>query len=162
MDKKGNKGKLNIIDGLILLLLIGIIGTGAVAYRYVTNVGHASDGGKIVQYDIELAGKEKFVVDAIQVGDEVKDSVRGNYLGRIVNIQVLPATQIATNSAEGKFVKALIPDKFDVVITLEANGVVTPNRVSAEGVEIKIGKEMFVKGKGYGSQGFVTGIRFDE
>jgi len=113
--------------------------------------------GKVV-YDFEITNVNKDFVDAITPGDPIRDSNRGNELGTVVSKTSREATMLNEDLINGRYVIAEVPDAYDVVITIEANGNITPANIIVGGAEVKVGKKFFIKGKGYANQGFVTKI----
>ncbi len=161
LDRKGRLfGKINIIDLTIILIIVLI--AGAVYHVYFREDESAQVLAHRIEYDIELAARPETLVEVIAVGDNIWDSVRGHYLGTVVDKQVRPATKVSEDMVKGKYIVAKIPNMYDVIITLEANGRVTPYSILAEGIEVKVGQRIYVKGKGYASPGFIVGLRYDE
>ena len=159
VDNKGKLfGKFNIIDLLIVLFVLLIIGGG---YTYLHKGKSAAAEVKKIQYDIEMQLQSKEFVDMIKKGDEIRDGLRNNYLGKVIDIKPLPAITINENIIEGKYVKAETPGMYDVVVTLEADAVFSPGNITVNSVGIKVGKKLeSVKGKGYASQCYILGIRY--
>lgn len=155
IDEKGRLfGKLNIID-LLIVLLIAAVGTGAYVMFFGRSGGAVQENGKIL-YDFEITNVSKDFVDAINPGDPIRDSTRGNDLGTVVSKAYRKATMLNEDLINGKYVIADVPNAYDVVITIEANANITPTNVIVGGAEVKVGKKFFIKGKGYANQGFVT------
>lgn len=65
---------------------------------------------------LETAGTKKFLADAINIGDEVKDN-NGLTLIKIVDKKVLPATKTVTTST-GRVLETSDPSRKDVYLTL--------------------------------------------
>ncbi|MGE5632711.1 MAG: DUF4330 domain-containing protein [Caulobacteraceae bacterium] len=155
LDKKGRLfGKINIIDLLIVLLVIAVA-AGAYIVLFNGNGKQASESSKVI-YDFEITNVNKDFVDAINPGDPIRDSVRGNDLGTVVSKSAKSATMLNEDLINGRYVIADVPDAYDVTITIEANATITPANVIIGGAEVKVGKKFFIKGKGYANQGFVT------
>jgi len=160
MDKKGRLfGKINIID-LIIVLLIAAIGFGAYGIFFGGKEKQVLQTSKVV-YDFEITNVNKDFVDAINPGDPIRNSVRGNDLGTVVGKAARQATMLNEDLVNGRYVIAEVPNAYDVVITIEANANVTPANIIVGGDEIKVGKKFYIKGKGYANQGFITRISLD-
>ncbi len=161
IDNKGKLfGKVNVIDLAIVLIIILVAGVGYT--MFFAGGKNVDNTNKIVEYDIEITLKTKEYADVIKVGDSIRDSVKGNYLGKVVDVQVLPATKVTEDLENGKFIQAEVPNRYDIVLSLEANGTVTSSNITAEGSEIAVGKRMYIKGKGYASEGYILAIRYEE
>ncbi|SHH48533.1 DUF4330 domain-containing protein [Tepidibacter thalassicus] len=151
--------KINIIDiSIILLVLLVAVG----GYKIISSKNNQNQYENKVYYDVEFKLKDKNLFDYININDTVKDSKTGSYLGKIVDKKIIKSTKITENKEQGRFEKTVIPDKYDILLTVEANGIIGENNIIAEGTEIRVGKLMYIKGKGYASKGFITGIRFEE
>jgi hypothetical protein len=143
IDRKGRLfGKINIVDLLIVLLTIAIVG----------GVYFVFFGGA----DKQVTNVNTDFVDAINIGDPIRDSIRGNELGTLTSKASRPATMLNEDLANGRYVIADVPNSYDVVITIEAKAKITPANIIVGGAEVKVGKKFFIKGKGYANQGFVT------
>lgn len=160
-DNKGRLfGRINIIDFVIILLII-LIAVGGYVFFFGGSDKQVTDTGKVM-YDFEITNVNKDFVDAITPGDPIRDSTRGNELGTVVSKVSRGATMLNEDLINGKYIIAEVPDAYDVVITIEANGNITPANVIVGGAEIKVGKKFFIKGKGYANQGFVTKMTLNE
>ena len=158
-----NKGKLfgliNIIDLSILLIILMLAGFALIR---VSALNKEKAKMTRIEYDVELRENVKDFSFMINKGDEIRDSINGDYLGKVLKKEVKPSTEIIENYEEGKFVEVEIPSLYDVIVTIEANGKVTESEILAEGREIKIGRLMYIKGKGYAGGGYILAIRYDE
>jgi hypothetical protein len=155
MDGKGRLfGKINIVDLLIVLLVISLV-TGVYLVFFGGSDKQVVESSKVV-YDFEITNVNKDFVDAINAGDPIRDSVRGNELGTVVSKASKKATMLNEDLENGRYIIAEVPNAYDVVITIEAQANITPANVIVGGAEVKVGKKFFIKGKGYANQGFVT------
>lgn len=155
IDGKGRLfGKINIVDLLIIVLILSIAG-GAYVMFFGGSEKQVLETSKVV-YDFEITNVNKDFVDAIVSGSPIRDSVRGNDLGRVVSKTSRNATMLNEDLINGRYVIADVPDAYDVVITIEANANITPANIIVGGAEVKVGKKFFIKGKGFANQGFVT------
>jgi|LSQX01.3.fsa_nt_gb hypothetical protein len=157
-----NKGKLfgliNIVDLCILLIIL--LAVGFVGIKAVSGSKERKATTRI-EYDVELRRNTKEFSFMINEGDIIRDSINGDYLGKVLKKELKPSIEMTENSVEGKFVESEMPDLYDVIITIEANGRITESEIIAEDREIKIGRLMYVKGKGYAGGGYILAIRYD-
>ncbi len=157
IDEKGRLfGRVNVIDIAIILIIITV---GFVAAKFIFPDANKEVVTRKIEYDVELLHNTRELAEMIKIGDEIRDSVKGEYLGKIIKTEIRPTTMITANTDEGRFIKAELPNLYDVIITLEASGKETENSIIAEGQEIKVGKRMYVKGKGYAGAGYILGIK---
>lgn len=97
---KQTKYKFNIIDILIILAVIAI---GVVMYYYVSARNEVESASYVdIEYTVELKTVHKDYVDKIHLGDGAVETVRDQQIGEIVNIEVAPAYNVATNMETGE------------------------------------------------------------
>lgn len=157
MDSKGRLfGRISLFD-IIIVLLVVIVAAGVYVKFLSGNGGKAAEVSKI-RYDIEIKNVGKDFVDAINMRDPIRDSVRGNDLGWVAGKNVVPATKMNTDYINGKFVKSSIAGMYDVTVTIEADATIGAKDIIVGGEDIRVGKKMSIKGKGYANTGFVLSI----
>ncbi len=155
LDKKGRLfGLVNLIDLLVIALVI-VVGIGAFWYL---NRGKAEAANKTVIYTVEFRYKKADYAEKVTIGAPVADSVKGFHLGTAESVQTIPDYDIVYNEETGQFVKAEIPDQYRVLLTIRASGTENEREIRAEGQVIKVGGQMYIKGKGFASEGFCVGI----
>lgn len=160
IDKRGRLfGKINILDFLIILFAAAVV-FGAYTFFSGDSSEKVSQSSKL-EYDFEITNVNQDFVDAINEGDPIRDSTRGNFMGRVISKSSRKATMLNEDLINGRYVIAEVPNAYDVVITIEAAATITPTNVIVDGQEIKVGKKFYIKGKGYANQGFVTRMAFD-
>lgn len=161
MSKKASaneKGKLlgiiNIFDLSLILLLIIVIAGGLWYFnRPVENTNNVN-----VFFTVEFTHKNKDFADKIVVGAQVKDSVKGYYLGVVDAVTSEPMYTTAYNQLEKKYETNQIEGLYTVKLTVRANGTESDMDIKAEGQVVKVGKEMFIKGKGFASKGYIIDL----
>lgn len=158
VDKKCRLfGKINILDLIIIIIILfGIY--FLYSYYYGSNKEEITTID--IQYEVEFTLKSTEFVYSIEKGDTIRDSIKGNYLGTVSDVKIRPSTKTVENLEEGIFVEAEVPGSYDAVVTIEGKGRVTDTSIFLEGTEIVVGKKMYLKGKGYASQCFITGISY--
>lgn len=159
LDKKGKLfGLINIIDLAVIILLIVALAAGL----YVYKGSRPSDNLPTtpIEIDIELVvSKEQ--ADAIQIGQTVVDNQKGAILGTIKDMKVTEQVGVFGDSVKGQFVESVVPGKYNVVITLNSEAVVEPDRITISGLEINIGRPAYIK-CGFIGSGFFIGMRIPE
>lgn len=68
-----------------------------------------------------------FVLKHIRVGDLVYQKGSLSPIGKVVRVSVKPATAIATNLHTGELSERVVPDRYNVYLTLTTNGIVSLN-----------------------------------
>lgn len=157
INEKGQVfGVINVLD----LLFLAVIALGLlIGYRYIS--GNAVAGYKSnVYFDVELKSVKQEFADKINIGDEIKDSVKGYYLGKVSNIDIQPEVSTNWDAESQQFVEATSPEDVTVYVEILSNGTVNDDEgfIYAETVPVSVGKEMFIKGKGYAHVGYITKV----
>lgn len=100
MNNKKKKHIFNIIDILIILLVIGI---AMVMYYYMSARNTLASNLEVdVEYVVELKVVDANYVDKIKKGDKVVETVRDQQIGEVMNVEISPAYNIATNAETGE------------------------------------------------------------
>lgn len=134
------KKRLNIIDIAIILFVCAIVAFLAFKFTNSTVLNNNADNTKNVVYTAKIGEIIKSTVDAIPDSGKLYD-VDGVEIGEIVSKKVINAE---TNQvkADGSYVEAINPGKYDVFLEVTAEAV-----VEKEGYFIN-GKKNFGAGSG--------------
>lgn len=160
--EKANKThrRFNLLDILIIIIVVALIGGGWYVYsRYTEGL---NQNKRAVEYQVELKGVDQSFVDAINQGDPLRESVKGNNLGQVASKSVMAASNVNTDFLIGKYVEVPVPDKLDVILNITSEAEVSEKSIVVGGLEIKIGQKIFVKGKGYAKEGYLLNIDIKE
>jgi hypothetical protein len=156
MDNKGRIfGRFNILDLFIIAIIIvlGVGGFYKVKKVNPTNVIKP----KPVELKIIVMEREKFGVDMIKKGDILKEYDTGIVLGEIKDIEVNPAsTEVVTTDGEIKI--AEIPDRYDLLITIDAKAMITENAIMSGNKELRIGNKLVLRTKTYALDSIVLEV----
>ncbi len=132
MDEKGRLfGKISIVDiGVLLLIAVLIVG---VYYKFFM-VDKDQNAAKFdtIEYKVLVEEVRQQSVDAIEIGADIYDVKTNSPMGRITDIEVLPATDQLTK-ADGTMVIAEKPERFNVLITIRVPGIETKYGFRANG-----------------------------
>jgi len=154
MTKQALKPRFNIIDAIVVLILAMIIVFGVWLF------GDAiSDANVYVYFTVEFRNQTQGFEDFIEIGGEVRDSVRNYFLGHIVDIEVLPAHIINFDFENQVYVMETIPDRIDIYLTIRGRGTANDYAIHVEGHLVTIGREMNIRGRGFVNRGFITMLR---
>lgn len=148
------KRKFNIIDILFILMIVLIAFVG---YKFLNRQQTVGETVQVV-FDVEFRNKDLGYADEIEVGMLVSDSVRGGKYGVVQSVIEYPDYIIVFDQKNEEFVNATIPDKYRVKITVAAEGRETEKTIVAGDEIIKVGQEVYIKGKGFASEGFITDL----
>ena len=120
---KEKKLRLNWVDGLIVLVVIGLVaGTWLKFHTFDTTGG--SRNQTAITYKVFLGGVRQYTVDALEAGDILYDSETDREVGVIKEIDIQPATSIIQDT-EGVLHEAESENRFDLYLTVEGQGVVS-------------------------------------
>jgi|GEM_PF-1024297 len=149
-------GKINVLDFIVILIIIFAIAAGL--YYFVNK---NSQGGEktTVYFTVEVEGLTKGFSEIIKPEGSVKDSVKGYYLGVVDSVEPRESVLLELDQYKNEFVESTVDDEETVrIIVRSDNGFETDSKITAEGVEIKVGKEMHIEGKGYVVTGYVVAL----
>ena len=134
-----NKKKVNIIDILIIAaILVGIAG---VVIRFGSGNSRMANAMSKIEYTVEVKGLRDYSVDALQKKGDVWDPKLKKSMGTITNISVKDAVG-EDQLTNGTYVKAPIPERYDVLITIETTGKVSDTAYySSASNELCLGKD---------------------
>ncbi|NMB35065.1 MAG: DUF4330 domain-containing protein [Firmicutes bacterium] len=156
IDEKGRLlGLINIIDlmALLLLIVIALIGINKITGREARH----EPGAATVHLEFLISEIRQQTVDAIQTGDVVIDSTSRQVFGTIKEKRVLPFRKPAP-TANGSFVLADVPERFDVYLDLECSGHDFEDVLRIASHEIRIGTSLVVQTKDYSIEGKVLKV----
>lgn len=114
-------GKVSIIDFFVILIVIVIAAALYVKFNVLdaTNKTAASD---TVAYTVTIYGVRGYTADAIKTGDILFDKNGGaNPVGTVTDIQKVNAKK-ASEKADGTIVMGDYMGRYDVTLTITANG----------------------------------------
>jgi len=145
IDKKGKLfGIINIID-LAVVLIIAVLIVGGI-YRFKQSDTEVISNDQKAVVTIEISEVRQPTVDALDTGDELYHYDRGQYFGKIVDKKVENFRE-PVETDDGKLVSADVPDKFNVILTVEANATNTANAIEIGGEQTRIGTQFRLKNK---------------
>jgi len=146
-----NKHKFNIIDAAVVIVIIGIIAAG------IWFFWSSGDGADINAYFVvEIRDQMPNFFDTIEIGGEIRDSIRNYFLGHVVDAHYQPATMVSFDYMTESFILTVIPERYDVYITIRGTGTENNSVITSNGQAVRVGQEMFLRGTGYAGIGFIT------
>lgn len=149
--------KFGFVDIIIILLVVALL---AVGYKIVSDKeGTSSAAISDVEFTVELSKLDKEVADMICVGDDIYDSLKGGYYGKVVDVKVQKATELFENTDSGSFVISEYPDKYNAYVTIHGTPTsITDGNILFASQKVKVGLEMFLKSKNYVGIGYAVGV----
>lgn len=160
IDEKGKLfGIINIIDLCVLLIIITFISFAV--YKKTSAVPPMPASTETIQIKVEVTDVRDVTVDAITEGEIVYNYDKGEVFGKILEKTVTPVKALYQNQ-EGKLVESIVPNQYDVTITLESTATVTNAKILIGNEEVAIGTTVKMKGKKFLTQGTVLGLTFSD
>ncbi len=154
------KKKFNFVDVLIVLFVLAVAFGGVKLLS--GKEGKVTNAVRDVSFTVEVAKSDKTFADAIKIGDDIYDSKKGGYYGKVTNVEAKPAKTMGANTAEGKYVISEFEGKYDVYITVSGTPTtVTDGNIMFAGQKVKVGNEMFLKSAAYVGYGYAVDVHFD-
>jgi hypothetical protein len=132
--------KFNIIDIIFIIVVVGLI---SVAFLKTSkyNVTKTSSTMNKIEYSLTVRGVRSYTKDAFKVGDTVFDTQTKVIIGTIKDIKV-EDNEVYVESITGKLLKANIPGRYNVTLTIDTDGLETEKAFFADrSVELKVGSE---------------------
>lgn len=128
IDSKGRIfGKINIVDIAVLAIIVLVVFGGIYKLGQLSNV--MEDHTNEIYVTIELEGEGTGLVEAIQEGDILMDSVRGTVFGEVISKKSVVPHQELVIGKDGKVELKNIPGEFDVVLELKSPAMVTEDGI---------------------------------
>lgn len=157
MDTKKKKIKLNLFDGIVILLIL-VIAVGAYFVLQRSN-GENMNTTETTIFTIELTKVPDTLINSVAVGDTFKDNSSEKIYGTVVSYESVPYTALKTDQSTDMFYDKEEPGYVTLRITLETNSVTSDDQIkTSNGLTISTGGSVDVSnGKIYGT-GYIIGI----
>lgn len=158
MDKQGKiKGKFNIIDILVILLIIAMI--IGIAVRFKSSVTTAVKSDVDLEYVVKIESIKECSVNALEKMGKVTDKKSNLDLGEVVNVDYEP-TKYQSTTADGKIVLSEQPERYTVYLTIRTKGKESDNSyVLADSNELSVGSTAQIFTKYIDTTGKVVSIK---
>ena len=151
----------NLFD-LFVLLVIGAV--GALAFILISGNDTIGSGGSpvTVTYRVEIENVSTLVRDSARTNVSVRDGVRKTPLGTITNLTYHNAYFMEGNAETGEVVKATVDNRFNVVLTCQANGVLEGGRVKIGDYTMAVGTAVSLQSTGISGTGYCISLSYEE
>lgn len=160
INKEGKLfGIINIID-LAVIVLISVVVIGG-AFRFKKAAPQVISEGQKALVTVEISEVRQPTVDGIEVGDEFYHYDKGQYFGKIVKKEVENYKE-AVPTSEGKLVLSDVPEKFKLLLSIEASAVNSKDHLSIGGEQIRIGTQYRLKNKNISAFGTVFKVDIEK
>ncbi len=158
MDKNGKiKGKVSIIDILVILLIIVVI--VGVAARYGSKITTAVKSDKQFEYVLSVENVRDYTVTALKKMGRVTDKKSEKDLGEIVDVQVENATQQSITAA-GEVKNPETPGRYTCFVTIRATGKESEdNYILSDSTELSVGRNVELYSKYVKTSGDIKSVK---
>ena len=155
------KAKFNAVDAIIIVVLVAGIVFGILFLNGMFGGGTQSAEAQnvTVEYQVEFTGKDKELVEIPKVGDKVNVGVKEKVEAEVINVDIQPARRLTTTTVGTPSIQwQEIPDEYDMTLTLRSDGTESESAVTAGALELRVGSEAVVRGKGYSIEGYILDL----
>lgn len=148
--------RINILDIIIALVVIVACVFG---YLFINkqDVTVTQNTNKIV-YSVKATSCLPAVENYLEEGMTVYDSLKNYNIGNLLEYKVEPNEVFVPDYENGTMKSNIVEEKVDVTLKIEANADITDKLISVGEYDIKVGKEAFVRGKGFAVSGYIVSI----
>ena len=146
-----------VIDILILLVILVV---GIYGYKLLGNKSAGIGGGnQKVLLTVEFERQENEHLKKINIGDEIYDSSKNEFLGVVKEMgEILPTAIHTLDYTKNEIVRAENDTYGMRTIVLECAATVTPTSVHVNNTETRIGTTMGFRSNHYALRGKIMGI----
>lgn len=150
------KKRINILDIIVALIVIIACVLG---YSFMSNQETVvtPDTTKVV-YTVKATSCLPVIKEYLEEGLPVYDSLKNYHIGEILEYKVEPNEVIVPDLENGTMKLNIVEEKVDVTLTIQANADVSEKLITVGDYDIKVGKEAFVRGKGFAMSGYIVSI----
>ncbi len=158
MNKNGKiKGKFNIIDCLVILLLAAVV--VGIVVRYGSKMTTAVKSDEEFRYVVRIEGVKAETVNALQQKGKITDKRSEMDLGEIVEISEAEPTRSNAETADGQIVQAPQPERYTVEVTVKTKGKESDNSyITADSNELSAGSVIDIYSKYVHTSGRIISV----
>lgn len=160
MEQKRFRLKLNLFDGIVLLLAVAA--AAFLLWRALKpELPVQADPGAVstVRYTVRFQRWTPGTSHVIEAGDRIVDNIKNYEVGQVVSAQVIPAMTQTLELLEQRYVWKEMEGFEDVLVTIESPCVITDATITVGGgYELRVGSTGYFKGEGYMGSGPIVAI----
>lgn len=151
------KRKFNAVDALLILLIAAAV-TACLLFLRQRGMISQQGGLSPMRFTVELREVRPETTALFEQGQNIYRSTDGVYLGTLADFYSEPYTKSEYSQLLERYVTYECDGLLRVYLVIEGQGRETATETIVSDVSVKIGDEIFVKGKGFAGAGFITGI----
>lgn len=154
-----NKERKIAFNGIDVLVIVGILVALVVGVRILNMKPLVQEvETRIATAVVELKEVDKALLDRIKVGDDIFLTVDNVDRAKVVAVtEPAPNELLGLDEQKGEYKYTSSPNsKYTGYVTVEAEVKEDDANIYAGSTSLKVGKAVFIKGKGYSSKGYVV------
>ena len=160
MEQKRFRLKLNLFDGMVLLLAAAV--AAFLLWRTLKpELPVQSDPAAVstVRYTVRFQRWAPGTSGIIEEEDQIMDNIKNYEVGQVVSAQAVPALSQVLDIQNRRYVWAEVDGFEDVLVTIEAPCVVTDAAITVGGgYEVRVGNMSYFRGEGYMGSGLIVAV----
>ena len=159
-QKKKFRLRLNLFDGIVLILALAVAGVLAWSALKPQTAG-PGDAPSVNTYQYTVCFQRWPEGDSsmIQAGDQLMDSTKNYPIGRVVDYEVVPAEILILDQQLREYKLAPVPGYEDIYVTVESAGSESgEDIVLGGGFKLKAGTTAYIRGAGYMAAGPIVSV----
>lgn len=145
------KPRFTIFDVLIAIVVVAVI--AVIAYVLVIAPMQGTGAQKQLDFVVEVQESTLDVLDLVKEGDTV--TLSGKSEATLKDVSFSPAERLVLDAMTGEYKNSLVPERYDIYVTVTASASETDKDISVGNVPIKVGAKMSLEGRGYSINGAV-------
>lgn len=145
------KPRFTIFDVLIAIVVVAVI--AVIAYVLVIAPMQGTGAQKQLDFVVEVQESTLDVLDLVKEGDTV--TLSGKSEATLKDVSFSPAERLVLDAMTGEYKNSLVPERYDIYVTVTAPASETDKDISVGNVPIKVGAKMSLEGRGYSINGAV-------
>lgn len=160
MEQKKFRLRLNLFDGIILVLALAVgafLLWNAMKPRIPDEVAPTSTSN--VRYTVRLQKCVPGTSQLIQEGDQVADNIKNYVVGNVTAVEAVPCRRRVVDVENLRKIWVETDQYEDILLTLESPCQITDSAIVLDGgYELRVGSTAYLRGIGYMGTGPVVSI----
>lgn len=149
------KSKFTFIDLFIVLVVVAV---AFVAYLFLKPSEGATAKTTKINFTVLATAQQEGISSLVTSGDDVVISFSEDVHATVVDAYEEERKEYHFNTFAGKYIQGKVKEKSDVFVNLTCDATVSDTAISRDGLPIRVGDEMPVRGKGYVIKGYVIDV----
>lgn len=157
-QKKKFSYRLNLFDSIVILIALAVGGVVLAKNLSVENVATTA-ATTTIRYVVRMDEMQQGTGKLVCEGGTLVDAVRNYQLGTVISAEVVPATRQILDEVNHKIVTADVEGYEDVYAVVESVATHSESEITLDGgYVIRVGGDIYIKGEGYMSAGYIVDI----